>query len=370
MQAWSKKLKSPVLRAGEQNTACVVYYWLYENGDCAEVFESDGQWFRGGVEIDPEIQDESKRMQGTSFSSLRREPEDVDWSAYESEWQFVDEFFRSEDAYLTFLWAGFSDDGKLKLNSYHDDETAAENIERVDVAFYQPTAMQKRAAETPPPTPEEDALLEAIKAGDEDGVDAAIAAGADIHKRFTTGQGTYLETAVKHAVWCKSEAIVEKLLRAGADPNVSGPEPILASLTLHAGTTIIDIRIINLLLNAGAEIDARQTDKALNPFAPGGRTALAVASSLGTLNGVRLLLKSGASTAIRDDAGKTALELATAHLRVVKKWSLKPSPPDDIKQRIADAQEVVDLLEAIEAGRIDVASLPEPDEIIADEERR
>ncbi|MEZ6072081.1 MAG: hypothetical protein R3C10_17945 [Pirellulales bacterium] len=64
------------------------------------------------------------------------------------------------------------------------------------------------------------------------------------------------------------------------------------------------------------------------------------------------------------------MELATAHLRMVKKWSLKPSPPDDIKQRIADAQEVVDLLEAIEAGRVDVASLPEPDEIIADEERR
>ena len=76
MAAWSKTLKAPVLRAGEQSTASVVYYELFDGGECVEKFVSDGRWFRGGIEIDPEVQDDSERMHGTEFKSLLQEPDD------------------------------------------------------------------------------------------------------------------------------------------------------------------------------------------------------------------------------------------------------------------------------------------------------
>lgn len=181
MKAWSKACQAPVLYAGEQSTPGVVYYWLYDRGQCVEAFESDGQWFRGGVEIDPDLQDESERMHGTTFTSLLREAEGVDWSEYESEWEFLDRFLREQDAYLTFVWAGFERKGtKLRLTSYHEDEATVASIERVDIAFYKPTASQSRAAERKPP--EEDPLLQAIKAGDIDAAKAAIAAGANVNE--------------------------------------------------------------------------------------------------------------------------------------------------------------------------------------------
>jgi uncharacterized protein len=63
-----------------------------------------------------------------------------------------------------------------------------------------------------------------------------------------------------------------------------------------------DVRAIEMLVAAGAEIDARNED---------GCTALHHAASQGHLPAVRRLVELGASLDVRDDDGRTPLEVAT-----------------------------------------------------------
>ena len=224
MKAWSKKLRAPVLYAGEERVASVVFYALYDGGKCVESFESDGVWFRGGIEIDPEVQEESERMFGTSFQSQIRDEGEIDWTAYESEWNFLDRFLREHDAYLTFLWAGPAVDRTIEISAYHDDEATAEAIERVDLVYYKPTTAQQRAAEA---QSQEDPLYEAIKAGNLQAAREAIDAGSELNQLPPRQNQSYLLSALGCAMFHRSQAIVDLLLESGADPNFGGDEPPL-----------------------------------------------------------------------------------------------------------------------------------------------
>jgi ankyrin repeat protein len=369
VKAWSKALKAPVLRAGEQSVASVVYYALYDRGVCIESFESDGQWFRGGVEIDPEVQDDSERMHGTVFSSSLREADSIDWSDYRSEWEFLDRFLRDQNAYLTFVWAGFAGkDKRLVVTAYNEDEAITENIERVDLAFYKPTAAQKRIFEQRPP--EEDLLLQAIKNGDAHAVSESIAGGAELGELPPGRNESYLLVAIQYGAYHKIEEIVDLLLRAGADPNFGGEEPILPRTVQLGGSTIQWMKAVAKLLDAGADVDLRKSNKSQNPFLPGGQTALIKAASTCKLNYVKLLLKYGADPTIADDTGRTALDYAENWLREVKKDQLKDVPSFTDETYIPNAQAVVELFESAIEGRIDKQSLPDIDQLIKDEEER
>jgi ankyrin repeat protein len=136
-KGWSKALIAPVIHAGQQNTAGVVHYSLFDHGERMESFESDGQCFQGSDVVDTEAQDEPEEMEGTEFTSSLRSSESINWSEYGSEWEFLDALLRGQQAYLTFVWAGFEDGGKtFVISTYNKDEANADNIERVDIAFY------------------------------------------------------------------------------------------------------------------------------------------------------------------------------------------------------------------------------------------
>ncbi len=346
MQVWSRKLKSPVLYAGEESVASVVFYALYDRGQCVEAFESDGVWFRGGVEIDPEVQDESDRMHGTTFSSLLRDADEVDWSAYESEWDFLDKFLREQNAYLTFVSAGPSaKGGPLAVRAYHDDEATAETIERVDLAYYQPTAQQQRAAAAPQ---EEDPLYEAIKAGDVGAVKQLLDAGVDLNQLPPRNDQSYLVIALGCGLYNRSQEIVDLLLASDAEPNFGGTEPPVPRLMTWSSRAIDQMEMLLKLLSAGGDIDGRKAGDKSNPFRPGGQTALHKAAQCGQVNFVKLLLRHGADATLADGSGRTPLETARAWLKAVKQDRIKEVPSFTTELHLTIAQKTVDLLESLE----------------------
>lgn len=367
MQAWSRKLNRPVLYAGEESVASVVFYALYDRGQCVEAFESDGMWFRGGVEIDPDIQDESDRMHGTTFSSLLRDADEIDWSAYESEWGFLDNFLREQDAYLTFMWAGpATEGGPLEIRAYHDDEATAESIERVDLTYYQPTAQQQRAAAAPQA---EDPLYEAIKAGDVDAVKQLLDAGVDLNKLPPRNDQSYLVIALGCALYNRSQEIVDLLLESGADPNFSGQEPSVPRLMAWSSRSTDLMVMLLKLLAAGADVNGRKAGDKSNPFAPGGQTALHKAAQSGQINFVKLLLRHGADASIVDGAGRTPLDAARAWLKSVKQDRIKDVPSFTSELHVPLAQQTVESLESLERGELDVTTLPNDEELLAAEEQ-
>lgn len=367
MQAWSRKLKSPVLYAGEESVASVVFYALYDRGQCVEAFESDGVWFRGGVDIDPEVQDESDRMHGTTFSSTLRDAAEVDWSAYDSEWEFLDRFLREQDAYLTFMWAGPSAaDGAIEVRAYHDDEATAESVDRIDLAYYQPTPQQQRAAAAPP---EDDRMYEAIKSGDVDAVKQLIGAGVDLNELPPRNDQSYLVIALGCALYNRSQEIVDLLLQSGADPDFGGAEPPVPRLMTWSSRSTDQMEMLLKLLAAGADINGRKAGDKSNPFMPGGQTALHKAAQSGQLNFVKLLLRHGAVAKVVDGAGRTPLDAARAWLKAVKQDRIKDVPSFTNELHVPIAQQTVELLESVERGELNVNALPSDEDLIEAEER-
>jgi ankyrin repeat protein len=102
---------------------------------------------------------------------------------------------------------------------------------------------------------------------------------------------------------------VESSLNDGADANtlLRGGETVLMWAALRR-----DLRLIRLLLDRGANVNARGNaclEVAVCPIGRmdrGGRTALMVAASLGDLAAVRLLLERGAAVQLKDNGGTTA----------------------------------------------------------------
>ncbi|MGC3998571.1 MAG: ankyrin repeat domain-containing protein [Anaeromyxobacter sp.] len=112
--------------------------------------------------------------------------------------------------------------------------------------------------------PAQAALARAACAGDRQALQAALASGADLE-----GEGAERTTPLLWAVGCGSEAGVEALLEAGADPNHDNGRfsPVFAAATRH------DPACLRVLLARGG--DANALDR------KSGKTAIAAALALG-----------------------------------------------------------------------------------------
>ncbi len=169
-------------------------------------------------------------------------------------------------------------------------------------------------------------LLAAARAGDESGLTRALADGAAVNARTRIG-----ETALVIALKSDQPRLAMRMLDAGADVNlaaVNGVTPLMAAA--HGGQT----EIVRRLLTNGADVAAvdRLQKTAMTYAAGQGRTdivqlllkagvdanailahqltALMWAAGYGKTETVRALLAAGAKPGLKDDRGKTALDIA------------------------------------------------------------
>jgi ankyrin repeat protein len=169
-------------------------------------------------------------------------------------------------------------------------------------------------------------LLAAARTGDEAGLVRALADGAAVNARSRIG-----ETALVIALKNDRPALASRMLDAGADVNlaaVNGVTPLMAAS--HAGQT----DIVRRLLASGAEVSpVDRLQKTAMTYAAGqGRTdivllllhagvdvnavlahkltALMWAAGYGRTDTVQALLAAGAKPGLKDDRGKTALDIA------------------------------------------------------------
>ena len=169
-------------------------------------------------------------------------------------------------------------------------------------------------------------LLAAARAADEVGVAEALAEGASVNARNRVG-----ETVLIIALKSDQRTLAMDMVKAGTDVNlaaVNGVTPLMAAA--HAGQT----DIVRALLAKGANVGAvdRLQKNAMTYAAGQGRTEIVVlllragvdpnaiyvhdltalmwAAGYGKTDTVRALLAAGASAELKDDRGKTALEIA------------------------------------------------------------
>lgn len=105
------------------------------------------------------------------------------------------------------------------------------------------------------------------------------------------------------AAYFKQPAAVRLLLDRGADPNQAARNPARVT-ALHAAVSSNQLHIVEWLLDAGADVNARQQ---------AGYTPLMGAAANARVDILELLLARGADASMRTSDGKTAADLAREH---------------------------------------------------------
>ena len=144
----------------------------------------------------------------------------------------------------------------------------------------------------------EDALCQAARQGDLEMVRVLLGSYP-----YETLSGTRERTALVEAIIARHEDIVAILLQNGADPNDTTKSSAIPGrvIPLHAAVRSENPAILSMLLAAGAEVESK--DEA-------GNTALIIASSTGRDDMVLVLLAGGARIETTDNRGWTALTAA------------------------------------------------------------
>jgi ankyrin repeat protein len=150
-------------------------------------------------------------------------------------------------------------------------------------------------------------LHHAAEAGQLECLDALLAAGANPNAR---SQGGYTPIFLA-ALLQDGEAVIERLIRGGADVNQAADDgdTVLHNLSANEG----NYNIFRFILQHGANPNARRTC---------GETPLQMAAVWGVTECVRDLLAEGADTEVADRGGGTALTLTAAqteeHLEITE----------------------------------------------------
>jgi uncharacterized protein len=197
-----------------------------------------------------------------------------------------------------------------------------------------PWAVCRRTASAARP---DDALRQAVAAGDLQAIERAVNAGARVDGRDRSGM-----SPLANAITCEQPEAVRWLLARGADVNgtvgVGVPplflaltRPALAAVLLECGADVhartangtapllaaccwgnedTVLLVVNLLLQAGADVNAGSAR---------GERPLGTAAESGHARVVRRLLDAGADVNLADDAGATPLMLAArgGHPKVI-----------------------------------------------------
>lgn len=177
--------------------------------------------------------------------------------------------------------------------------------------------------ETPDPRVLDGLLLAAAARGDAADMQRLLALGANAN----TGIGSGARPALVHAVIDGDAATIAVLLAAGADPARSGDDGWNA---LHVAARLGRTEIVEALLAAGAELQARTVDGLdvlevalatpgdnvelirLLRKQPGTTDTLTLAARVGDVAAVRSMLATGADVDRPQDGGRTPLEIAAA----------------------------------------------------------
>ncbi|NND71089.1 MAG: c-type cytochrome [Rhodothermales bacterium] len=169
-------------------------------------------------------------------------------------------------------------------------------------------------------------LHDAIKKGDLASVRTMIAEGVDVDEvDFVSGSPLHIASV-------KGEfELVELLLEAGAD--VNSEEFGKSDTPLHWASLGGFAPIIERLRQAGADIDA------LNEYQ---NSALHIAAESGHADAARKLIELGADTSARNQKGNSAMHLAGAAqlfdiVELLKAKGAQPPPPENIGPALASA---------------------------------
>jgi ankyrin repeat protein len=147
-------------------------------------------------------------------------------------------------------------------------------------------------------------LHNAVREDDLAAVQFLLAKGANVNPASR-------QSPLLYAIWkgyqSDNTALVETLIRHGADPNAAQPTKWNSSV-LRASIDVGRSEITRLLIEAGANVNARFEN---------GDTALHVAARLGRDKSVELLLAAGPDLNARDEENHTPLDLLSNHLKTI-----------------------------------------------------
>jgi ankyrin repeat protein len=145
-------------------------------------------------------------------------------------------------------------------------------------------------------------LAYAAAYGNLDIVKAILARGADIN-----GQVAYGDVPLIKAAEHDNREIIKHLLERGADvnrPNAFGVSPFIG---FCAGD---DVELVQLALQHGGKVNEAYVSQTSQNHGKKNYTALQTAVAYGKTDVVKLLLANGGDPSIKDESGKTCLDLA------------------------------------------------------------
>ena len=196
---------------------------------------------------------------------------------------------------------------------------------------------QGDAEPDPEPAPSTEAFVEAIKMGDAKKVGEFLRAGANPNAEFKSQTppglwetATFEATPLSYAAGDGNLEIAQLLLDHSADPNLRDSD---SDTALMAAASCGYVAIVELLLKCGADIDAAHPHQVV--------TAFHAACLRNQPDCAAALVRSGCDTTIKDANGRTGKQVAEMHGHTAVLEKLRAVVAEQLQQGMADTATVV-----------------------------